>query len=181
MSVPPLWLSDGRTTLPYTYEEMVRYHGFLNIGGVALAYRLVAGALGRLFPPGTAPFREGLQVLTPLEPVHTGLWDGLEFLTRVRSRGALQLDLTPVDRYPGAAAPVPPGRFWFDVRWGEARVVVSFREGLFSQPFCDLVLLCRSLQATDADRRRLQEMKDDLARTVLEVPESQLLEFLEPF
>lgn len=84
----PLKVRDGADTLNISFDDLLKYHGLGSIGGVAIAFRVMAAALVRL---GTEPVdRRSIAVLTAFPG--PGAADAFEMATRARSEGRYRVD-----------------------------------------------------------------------------------------
>ena len=74
-----LLVEDGGRTIPFTFDDMMRYHGPHSPAGVAMAFKVMQRAFAELSPDAPTPRRDVI--------VHTafrgpGARDGFEAVTR---------------------------------------------------------------------------------------------------
>jgi hypothetical protein len=161
----PITIMDRSTVLQITYNEMVKYHGRLHIGGVALAYQVLRLAFAILLPGGI-PDREKVGFLSGLGESGRGVIDGVEMVTRARSRGALLLDLDRVRNKPGPEAP-NGGRYFFEVDYDGRRVGLALKSGLITAEFTLLSRAAKAGGMTAAETDRLTALREGLATLLL--------------
>jgi hypothetical protein len=145
------------TLLRFTYEEMLRYHGPGSPGGVAHAFKLLQRALPLLDPAGPVERRE-LHIRTAFGG--PGARDGLELVTRAVTDGRLMLDPTLARPERGLAME----RFVFHIAYRERALTLIVREGIVDE---ELILLARTDPRSDAQERRLDVLKQEMADRVM--------------
>lgn len=150
-------------------DDLVRYAGPEQIVASALCLRLFARAFADL-SPDTPPRRETVRVLSAFPG--EGLLDGIELITRARSRGALVVD--PLAG-PAEAPPAGIGRFYFVVAVGERARGYMLAPGLFSDTFLGLVGRLQDGGGTPHERAAYQGAKHELIGRLLGTPDETLL------
>jgi hypothetical protein len=151
--VQSLQVEDGGTTIAFTFDDMMRYHGPHSPAGVAMAFKVLQRAFGEL-SPGVAPPRRSVVVRTAFRG--PGARDGFEAVTRGVSEGRYTVDrsLLRADR----------GRlledFVFEVAIGDRAATLVLRDGFVTGEFIDLA---RTENRTAEQERRLAELKAGLA------------------
>lgn len=152
-----LQVEDGGTTIAFTFDDMMRYHGPHSPAGVAMAFKVLQRAFGEL-SPGVAPPRRSVVVRTAFRG--PGARDGFEAVTRGVSEGRYTVDrsLLRADR----------GRlledFVFEVAIGDRAATLVLRDGFVTGEFIDLA---RTENRTAEQERRLAELKAGLAGLVM--------------
>lgn len=152
-----LQVEDGGTTIAFTFDDMMRYHGPHSPAGVAMAFKVLQRAFGEL-SPGVAPPRRSVVVRTAFRG--PGARDGFEAVTRGVSEGRYTVDrsLLRADR----------GRlledFVFEVAIGDRAATLVLRDGFVTDEFIDLA---RTENRTAEQERRLAELKAGLAGLVM--------------
>jgi hypothetical protein len=152
-----LQVEDGGTTIAFTFDDMMRYHGPHSPAGVAMAFKVLQRAFGEL-SPGVAPPRRSVVVRTAFRG--PGARDGFEVVTRGVSEGRYTVDrsLLRGDR----------GRlledFVFEVAIGDRAATLVLRDGFVTDEFIDLA---RTENRTAEQERRLAELKAGLAGLVM--------------
>lgn len=155
--VQSLQVEDGATTIAFTFDDMMRYHGPHSPAGVAMAFKVLQRAFGEL-SPGVAPPRRSVVVRTAFRG--PGARDGFEAVTRGVSEGRYAVDrsLLRADR----------GRlledFVFEVAIGDRAATLVLRDGFVTDEFIDLA---RTENRTAEQERRLAELKAGLAGLVM--------------
>jgi hypothetical protein len=164
--VQSLQVEDGGTTIAFTFDDMMRYHGPHSLAGVAMAFKVLQRAFGEL-SPGVAPPRRSVVVRTAFRG--PGARDGFEVVTRGVSEGRYTVDrsLLRADR----------GRlledFVFEVAIGDRAATLVLRDGFVTDEFIDLA---RTENRTAEQERRLAELKAGLAGLVMSAGAADLFD-----
>jgi hypothetical protein len=147
-------------TISFSFDDMMRYHGPGSPGGVANAFKVLQRAI-EVLSPDEAPQRRNIFVRTAFRG--PGVRDGFEAVTRAVTDGRYTVDraLLRADR----------GRlledFVFEVAVGDDSVTLLLRDGFVTEEFIDLA---RTDDRTDAQERRLDTLKAQLAQRVMATP-----------
>lgn len=166
---PALAVLDGADTLYIEFNDLLKYHGLGSIGGVAIAFRLMAAAFAKLSPE--APIdRRSISILTAFSG--PGAADAFEMVTRARSGNRYRVD-TELDA-PNAAA-AAKGRYFFQFTTPQAACALGLREGVVFPEFIALVRQSVRGPLNAVATARLKELKFMLAAHVLALPEAELL------
>ena len=129
-------IKDHDDILDIRYEELVHYHGKSFIGGVALALQLLNFGFERLVP-GDIPCRQDLTVKLGVNG--PGIIDGVEMVTRARTRGALCVDPIWGSRSDAPdAADGLGGKYLFEISWQTERICFALLPGLLPDEFIAL-------------------------------------------
>lgn len=166
-------VKDRDMVLAISYEDMIKYHGRFNIGGVALAYKSLELGLQKLLPEGEVPRRHLISYNSALGPTATGVVDGIEMATRADSRGALSTDIA-VGKNVDAPQNPDGGKFYFEVEYDGRRVGLALKEGLIPAEFTSLLKIVEKRPLTTDEAIRLQEVKEEIAAAVMAVPAADL-------
>lgn len=171
-------VQDRETVLEITYRDMIKYHGRLNIGGVALAFQSLKLGLSELLPDGSIPERRKISFNSALGDSATGVVDGVEMATRAHSRGCLSTDM---DCGHDVAAPANPdgGKFYFEVIYDGAKIGLALRDGLIPQEFTDLLGIAMERGLSNYELQRLQEVKEQIAAAVMAMEAKDLFNLYE--
>jgi hypothetical protein len=171
-------VQDRDTVLEISYEDMIKYHGRLNIGGVALAYQSLKLGLSKLLPEGDIPERHKISFNSALGDSATGVVDGVEMATRARSRGCLSADM---DCGREVAAPANPdgGKFYFEVIYDGVKIGLALKQGLILQEFTDLLGIAMERGLNINEMQRLQEVKEQIAAVVMAAEAKDLFDLYE--
>jgi hypothetical protein len=156
-----LAVRDRGTVLRITHEGMVKYHGRLHIGGVALAFKVLEMAFPILLPGGD-PAREKIGFLSGLGENGRGAIDGVEMVPRARSRGKMALDPALVKDKEAPEAP-NGGHYYFEVDNGNRRVGIALKQGLISGEFIELSRKAKTDAMVPEEAARLIELREGLA------------------
>lgn len=155
-----LQVADGGRTIAFTFEDMMRYHGPHSPAGVAMAFKVMQRAFGRL-SPAVPPSRRSVAVRTAFRG--PGARDGFEVVTRGVTEGRYTVDrsLLRADR----------GRlledFVFEVSIGDRAATLVLRDGFVTDEFIDLA---RTENRTSEQEAQLDELKVELAQRVMATP-----------
>ena len=126
-----LQVVDGETTIAFTFEDMMAYHGPHSPAGVAMAFKVMQRAFGHL-SAGLPPPRRSVAVRTAFRG--PGARDGFEVVTRGVTEGRYM-----VDRSAAAVRPRAPAR-GFRLRGRPSRPDsdILLRDGFVTEEFIDL-------------------------------------------
>jgi hypothetical protein len=164
-------IMDGETLLRISYEDMIKYHGRFNIGGVAIAYKAIELGFSRL-SPDRIPERKHTGFFSGMSG--SGVLDGAEMVLRARTRGTLVVD--PVLGADSAAAGGCRGRFYFEVRLGEQKIGLALKTGFVTAEFAELAKGFNEGTLTLPRLERLQTLKEELAAAVMAKPSDQVFD-----
>lgn len=160
-----LRIMDRDTLLEISYEDMIKYHGRLHIGGVALAYKLME--LGfELLAPDVIPRRGSFSFASALGEAATGVLDGVEMVTRARSRGHMKAD-PALGHKADAPLSANGGKFYFELGYEGKKLGLALTPGLVPDEFIDLSKAAMSGSLDAQGKQRLQELKEELAATLM--------------
>lgn len=159
-------VKDHGTVLEISYEDMIKYHGRLNIGGVALAFKALELGLAKLLPAGAIPERNKISFVSALGEDATGVLDGVEMATRAGSRGSLSADIA-IGRDIDAPTNPDGGKFYFELTYDGAKLGLAVKTGLIPEEFTGLLMIAMSRSLTDGELHRLQEVKEEIAATLM--------------
>ena len=166
---------DGDTLLKISYEDMVKYHGRFNIGGVAIAYKAIELGFARLSPE-KIPQREDTGFFSGMSG--SGVLDGAEMLLRARTRGTLSTD--PVLGAEAATAGGCSGRVYFEVRVGTQVIALALKKNFVTAEFAELAKGFNEKRLTSEQLKRLQAVKEELASAIMERPAEQVFDVVSP-
>lgn len=167
-------IMDGDALLRISYEDMVKYHGRFNIGGVAIAYKSIWLAFARL-APDRIPCREETGYFSGMSG--SGVLDGAEMVLRARTRGTLSVD--PALGAEAAVAGGCRGRFYFEVTVGAKRIALALKAGFITDEFTALAKGFNEGKLAAAELKRLQVVKEDLAATIMSMPAEKVFDVVE--
>lgn len=149
-------------------DDLVRYAGPGQVVASALCLRLFARAFAELSPE-RPPARDDIRVLTAFPG--DGVLDGIEMITRARTRGRLVVDTAAG---PPEAPPAIVGRFWFEVAVGPHARGYRLADGLFTPAFVDQIVRLQDGGGTADERAAYQVAKHALIGRLLGTPDDVL-------
>jgi hypothetical protein len=167
----PIIIRDDAGDLAVTYEDMLKYHGRDFYGGVALAFKVLKLAFGKLLG-AEVPVRDRVRLVVGFNP--PGVIDALEFATRALTRQRLILD-TGASRGPDSVF----GRYYFEVHYQEKALSLWLKPDILPP---DFTLLARKSIAGLASEQEIQAWKThkkNLGRVIMEAAPEELLAFEE--
>jgi hypothetical protein len=156
----------------FSFDDMMRYHGPGSPAGVAVAFKAMQRAFD-LLSPDAPPERRSIVVRTAFRG--PGARDGFEAVTRAVTDGRYTVDRTLLRAGRGRLLE----DFVFEVGIGvgigvgEASVTLLLRDGFVTEEFIDLA---RTDDRTDAEERRLDELKAQLAQRIMTTPAADVYE-----
>ena len=162
-------VQEGGQHILFTFDDVMRYHGPHSPGGVAVAFKAMQRAFLSL-SPDEPPKRRSITVRTAFRG--PGARDGFEAVTRAVTDGRYTVDrsLVRADR----------GRlledFVFEVTIGERSVTLLLRDGYVTDEFIELA---RAEDRTEAQERRLDELKAQLAQHIMSTSAAEVLDILD--
>jgi hypothetical protein len=161
-----LQVVDGETTIAFTFEDMMAYHGPHSPAGVAMAFKVMQRAFGHL-SAGLPPPRRSVAVRPAFRG--PGARDGFEVVTRGVTEGRYTVDrsLLRSDR----------GRlledFVFEVTVAGRTATFILRDGFVTEEF---IALARTEKRTAQQDARLGELKAELAQRILATPAADVFD-----
>ncbi|MGH3751682.1 MAG: hypothetical protein ACRDRP_03130 [Pseudonocardiaceae bacterium] len=157
-------VADQGSTLVYTFEDLMRYHGPGSPGGVAHAFKVLERVLPLLEPAGLVERRE-IEVETAF--AGPGARDAFEMVTRAVTGGRYVVDDALVRPERGATRE----RFVFRLGYRGRSVTAVLRDGYVREEF---LTLARQDDRTAAEERRLTVLKQELADRLLADPAAEV-------
>lgn len=169
MTTPALEVAEAGTTLRFSFEDLLRYHGPGYPGGVAHAFKVLERALPLLWPDGP-PERREIEVATAFRG--PGARDGFELVTRAVTDDRYHVDHRLARPERGTTLE----RYVFILRYRGTEATLAIREGYVTDEF---IALSRKEERSAAEEAHLavlkQEMADRLlARPAVEVYDAEL-------
>jgi hypothetical protein len=151
---------DQGVPIGFSFQELMKYHGPGSPGGVAHAFKVLERALP-LLEPGGPPERRELAIRTAFGG--PGARDAFEMVTRAVTEDRYVVDpaLARPDRGPALE------RFVFRLDYRGRSVTLAVREGFVTDEF---IALARTQARSDADERRLDVLKREMADRVMAQP-----------
>ncbi len=153
-------VAEQGSTLAYTFEDLMRYHGPGSPGGVAHAFKVLERVLPLLEPDGLLERRE-LVVETAF--AGPGARDAFEMVTRAVTEDRYVVD----DSWARPELGPTRERFVFHLGYRGRGVTAILREGYVTADFLALV---RQEERTAEEESRLIVLKQELANRLLASP-----------
>jgi hypothetical protein len=150
-------VADQGSSLAYTFEDLMRYHGPGSPGGVAHAFKVMERVLP-LLEPGALPERREIQVRTAF--AGPGARDGFEMVTRAVTDGRYVVDDALARPELGSTRE----RFVFCLDYRGRSATVTLREGYVGEEF---LRLARTEQRTEQQEARLTVLKREMSDLLL--------------
>lgn len=118
------------------YEDMKTYHGGNFFGGVAIAYRIIEATID-LTSEDKVLNRDDFIFITALDA--PGIMDGVEYLTRAKTRNKLivKTDLKP------SAPKAPNGYYYFTTKHNNKKLKITLKDGLLPLDFTYTASKCK--------------------------------------
>jgi hypothetical protein len=155
-----LIVEERGSTITFTFDDMMRYHGPHSPAGVAMAFKAMQRAFAVL-SPDRPPQRRSISVRTAFRG--PGARDGFEAVIRAVSDGRYIVDRSLVRADLGRLRE----DFVFAVELKGREVTLLLRDGFVTAEFIDLA---RAENRADEQEHRLTELKAQLAQRVLNTP-----------
>lgn len=160
MMTSTLTVTDHGTTLEFTHEDALRYHGPQAPGGVAHAYKVLERALDVLGGEGSVERRDLVVATAHRGP---GVRDAFELVTRAVTEGRYTVDSSLARPERGNTLAL----YVFRVDYRGASVTLTVREGFVVDEF---IALSRKNYRTAEDEARLTVLKQEMADRVMSSP-----------
>jgi hypothetical protein len=157
---------DRGTLLRFTFEDLIRYHGPVSPGGVAIAFKVLELGLP-LLESGAPPVRRVIAIRTAFGG--PGARDAFECVTRAVTEGRYVVD--PDLERPARGRTLE--RFVFVLVHPQTTATLVLRPGFVGDEFVDLA---RVPARSGAQEARLEVLKRELAARVMAAPAAEVLE-----
>lgn len=164
-----LTVEDRGRTITFTFDDMMRYHGPHSPAGVAMAFKVMQRAFAAL-SPDRPPDRRSINVRTAFRG--PGARDGFEAVTRAVSDGRYTVDRTLVRADRGRLLE----DFVFVVGIADHEATLLLRDGYVTGEFIDLA---RTEDRTEAQERRLDDLKSQMALRVMSAVAADVLDIVD--
>jgi len=166
-STDTLIVHENGRPIEYTYADLVKYHGYGYLGGVALAFKALQSALP-LLADGQPPERNEIALDTAFPG--PGGRDGFEMVTRMVSGDRYKVDFSIA----GADVPKSPtGSYFFRFKYRGRTVDLALRPGIIREEF---LRLARQDKLDAQEKTRLEELKADMADRLMTQPAEALFD-----
>lgn len=160
---------DHGAPISFSFDDLLKYHGYGYPGGVAHAFKVMERAFAVL-SPGKAPERYGISIETAFPG--PGGRDAFEMVTRAVTGGRYHVD----DAFaPAGTLQSPKGRYFFRLAYEGAAVELVLRPGIVRDEFVELA---RRGPATPAEEERLVWLKQDMADRLMSSAADEVYDIL---
>lgn len=158
-------IRDRGSVLNISYEDMIKYHGRFNIGGVAIAYKVLELAFSKLSPE-EFPARQKIHFVSGMGMSGPGLIDGVEMVTRAWSRGRMTADDAIRPRIPAPALP-DGGKYYYEMEYDGRKIAIALKDGLLPEEFMVLARKAKAQALSEQEALRLQAVKENIAAVLM--------------
>ncbi|MEK3726177.1 FmdE family protein [Paenibacillus sp. FSL H8-0034] len=164
-------IKDRGEVLTLQFSELRNYHGNLALMAIGVGFRVVQAALAELYTD-EVPERSSLSVRSG--HAGPGFRDAFEYTTRAVTRGAYTVDVN----YPAAQYdPYRPQSYAYVISDLQgASVEVSLKPNFLPAVFYEYLKKGREGTMTEEDKAANEQLKADLCKKALSLPQSELLE-----
>lgn len=162
-----LRVQENGKPLTYTFDDIMRYHGFAAPGGVGQAVKVLERALP-LLDQGALVERREVWVRTPFGG--PGVRDACEMVLRAITEDRFTIDRDMANPRGGLAT-----SFIFTLTYRGNSVTVALRDGFVSAEFAELG---RKTDRTPAEQERFNVLKQEMADKLLATPADEVYDVL---
>jgi len=132
VDLPRISIRDGEAILQIGYEDLIKFHGYNMIGGVALAYKIMLWGIPKL--TDQVPQRGKFYFYSGIGPGGQGVIDAVEMVLRVKTHDRLGLDKAYSMDKPGAYCP-GGGHYYFEIGYENRKLCLGVKEGMIPAEF----------------------------------------------
>jgi hypothetical protein len=162
-----LRVQENGKPLTYSFDDIMRYHGFAAPGGVGQAFKVLERALP-LLDGGALVERREVSVRTPFGG--PGVRDAFEMVTRAITEDRFTVDREMANPRGGLAT-----SFIFTLTYRGASVTVALRDGFVAPEFAELG---RKSDRTQSEQQRFNVLKQEMADKLLATPADEVYDVL---
>lgn len=168
-TLPFISVRDGEDIINIGYEDLIKYHGYNMIGGVALAYKILAWGIPKL--TDQIPERGKFYFYSGIGPGGQGVIDAVEMALRVKTYDCLRLDKSWSMDKPGAYCP-GGGHYYFELGYDGKKLCLGVRDGIVSSEFIRMSELAgmknkESVPLTEDEFDYLHRLRKELSEAVI--------------
>lgn len=167
---------DRDIMLNISYEDMIKYHGRFNIGGVAISYKVLELAFSKLSPE-QIPAREKINFVSGMGLAGMGLIDGVEMVTRAWTRGRMKADDKLATRIPALDLP-DGGKYYYEMEYEGRKIAMALKDGLIPEEFMVLTRKAKAGKINPEEAQRLQVVKEDIAAALMSTDPEELFDWV---
>lgn len=168
-NLPCISIKDGGKILEIGYEDLIKYHGYNMIGGVALAYKIMMWGIPKL--TDQVPERGKFYFYSGIGPGGQGVIDSVEMVLRVKSYNSLGLDKAWSMDKPGAYCP-GGGHYYFEIGYEGKKLCLGVKDGVIPSEFIRMSELAGERTRTgellsDEETNYLHHLRYELSEAVI--------------
>jgi hypothetical protein len=168
-NLPCITVKDGDAILHIGYEDLIKYHGYNMIGGVALAYKIMLWGFPKL--TDQVPERGKFYFYSGIGPGGQGVIDAVEMVMRVKTYNSLGLDKSWSIDKPGAYCP-GGGHYYFEIGYDGKKLCLGVKDGVIPSEFIRMSELAGSKTVAgellnDEEIAYLHELRYQLSEAVI--------------
>lgn len=169
INLPVIKVKDRGTILEIGYEDLIKYHGYNMIGGVALAYKIMLWGFPKL--TDEVPERGRFYFYSGIGPGGQGVIDAVEMVMRVKTLDRLNIDKSYAFDKPGAYCP-GGGHYYFEIGYGEKKLCLAVKDGAIPGEFIRMSELAgdkrkKGEELSEEELRYLHELRHQLSEAVI--------------
>lgn len=167
--LPSISIKDGTDILNIDFEDVVKYHGYNMIGGVALAFRILLWGIPKL--TDQIPERGKFYFYSGIGPGGQGVIDTVEMVLRVKTLDCLGLDKAWSMDKPGTYCP-GGGHYYFELGYDGRKLCLGVKEGAVPGEFIRMSELAgerkqQGLPLTEEEWEYLHRLRRELAEAII--------------
>lgn len=130
--LPAILIKDANDILTINFEDVIKYHGYNMIGGVALAFRILLWGIPKL--ADQVPERGRFYFYSGIGHGGQGVIDTVEMILRVKTLDCLNLEKSWSMDKPGAYCP-GGGHYYFELGYDNKKLCLGVKDGVISNEF----------------------------------------------
>ncbi len=168
-NLPSISIKDREAILNIGYEDLIKYHGYNMIGGVALAYRIMLWGIPKL--TDQVPERGKFYFYSGIGSGGQGVIDSVEMVLRVKTYNSLGLDKSYSMDKPGAYCP-GGGHYYFEIGYDAKKLCLGVKDGVVPSEFIRMSELAGKKNQTgepltDEETTYLHRLRHELSEAII--------------
>ncbi len=163
-----LHVCDHGKPIDYSFEDLLKYHGYGFPGGVAHAFKVMELAFATL-SPDSPPERHDVHIHTAFRG--PGARDAFEMITRAVTGGRYHVD----PNLEATARGTTLERYVFRLSYHGQTVELQIRDGHVRDEF---ITLARQAERTPVEEERLTWLKQEMADRLMRLPADAVYQVL---
>lgn len=169
-TTPNLIVSEQGEILEYSFNDLVKYHGYQFLGGIAHAFQVMHACFPLL---DDKPLERKQIVLETAFPGPGGR-DAFEMVTRMVSEQRYRLN---PDIAPAETIRSPQGAYFFRLHYGDKTVEASLKPGFIDAEF---IQLAQKPNRNEQENGRLEQLKIAMTQRLLSKPAHEVYQTHQP-